>query len=323
MENKVYMNLANLFEDDSIQSIKVPAYQRAYSWEEKQLEQFIGDVLEIREKKGYYFGHFIFEKENNSLYIIDGQQRITTYILFLITCDTLTNSSKFKTIINKFCTVDYDENNFSHLKNQAAQNLEITKTISISRMEFAINYFEKLFQSKKLQIEKIEDYVNTLKNAHISTHITVDKAVAVQIFELHNSRGVKLNTIEKVKSKLMKALYLNAELGEVDEIINDVQKSFGEIYHLEEKTSLTSFRGNLSLEEILLIHLRMIDDGTKIKNPEREQVFNSPSKNGNREENILNYLDEKLKNIEKENIATYIEKLVKKFEESITINLTD
>lgn len=97
MENKVYKNLGELFDDSNVLNIKVPSYQRAYSWEEKQLEQFIGDVLEIREKKGYYFGHFIFENENNSFYVIDGQQRITTYILFLITCDSLTNSSKFKT----------------------------------------------------------------------------------------------------------------------------------------------------------------------------------------------------------------------------------
>ncbi len=36
----------------------VPSYQRAYSWEETQLKQFISDILEIG-NKNYYFGHFI------------------------------------------------------------------------------------------------------------------------------------------------------------------------------------------------------------------------------------------------------------------------
>ncbi len=317
---KPYQYLKDLFDDKEIQKITVPPYQRAYSWEEKQLDQFIGDLIEMtsKDKKGYYFGHFIFEKSNDSFQVIDGQQRITTFILFLIACNRKNQSQKFKHFIDKFSTVDYDDMLFLKIKsNESIEILPENKTLSISRIEFALEYFEKQFDTKKLKLDSIEKYIDILIESHISSHITEDKAVAVQIFELHNSRGVKLNTIEKVKAKLMKALYLNAEKGDVDEMIGKVQKSFGQIYHLEEKTSSTSFRGNLSLEEILLIHLRMIDDGTKIKNPEREQVFNSPSKTGNREDNILNYLDEKLKNIEKENIATYVEKLVEKFEETV------
>jgi uncharacterized protein with ParB-like and HNH nuclease domain len=317
---KPYQYLKDLFDDNEIQKITVPSYQRAYSWEEKQLDQFIGDLVEMtsKDKKGYYFGHFIFENNNGSYDIIDGQQRITTFILFLIACGRKTNSNKFKNFIDKFSTVDYDDRLFSLIKNnETFENEEAQKTLSISKIEFALGYFEKQFDAKKLKLDSIEKYIDILLESRISTHITEDKAVAVQIFELHNSRGVKLNTIEKVKAKLMKALYLNAEKENVDSMIIDVQKSFGEIYHFEEKTSSTSFRGNLSLEEILLIHLRMIDDGTKIQNPEREQVYNSPSKTGNRDENILNYIDEKIKTIEKKNIVNYIVNLVRKFEESV------
>lgn len=316
MENKVYMNLANLFEDDSIQSIKVPSYQRAYSWEEKQLEQFIGDILEMfQNEKQYYFGHFIFEKDNKTLYVIDGQQRITTFILFLIALSRISNSADYKKIIDKFSTVDYDDLTFSQIKNHSFQNFENDKTLSISRMEFAINYFVKLFQFEKLQVEQIDYYLKILQNAHISSHITYDKAVAVQIFELHNSRGVKLNTIEKVKSKLMKALYLNAGKGDVERLINDVQKSFGEIYHLEEKTNSTSFRGNLSLEEILLIHLRMIDDGSKLNFiGNNKHMFNNPTWYGNREDIILDYIDQKLN---QSNSIDYILNLVKLFKKSV------
>jgi hypothetical protein len=316
---KTYQNLKDIFEDPEIQKITVPSYQRAYSWEEKQLDQFIGDLIEMTSKeKGYYFGHFIFEKSNDNFQVIDGQQRITTFILFLIACNRKNQYLQYKHFIDKFSTVDYDDLLFLKIKsNESIEILPDNKTLSISRIDFALKYFNKQFDTKKLILDSIDKYIEVLLDSHISTHVTEDKAVAVQIFELHNSRGVKLNTIEKVKAKLMKALYLNAEKGDVDEMIDKVQKSFGQIYHLEEKTSSTSFRGNLSLEEILLIHLRMIDDGTKIENPEREQIFNSPIKTGNREDNILNYLDDKLKKLEKENIASYIEKLVEKFEESV------
>jgi uncharacterized protein with ParB-like and HNH nuclease domain len=57
-------------------SIRIPAYQRAYSWESKQCSQFLEDLLEQNGKK-YYLGQFLFEREGNTLFIIDGQQRLT------------------------------------------------------------------------------------------------------------------------------------------------------------------------------------------------------------------------------------------------------
>jgi uncharacterized protein with ParB-like and HNH nuclease domain len=317
---ETYRYLKDLFDDKEIKKISVPSYQRAYSWEQKQLDQFIGDLNEMtfKDKKGYYFGHFIFENEDELFNVIDGQQRLTTFILFLIACQNQQESTAQDAIISKFFTVDYDQISFNLLKkNLSIEQSNEQKTLSISRIEFALAYFKNQFEIGNLNIDKIEQYISVLKDAHISTHITEDKAVAVQIFELHNSRGVKLNTIEKVKAKLMKTLYLSASNKDVVKLINSVQKSFGEIYHLEEKTKGAAFNRNLGLDEILLIHLRMIDDGSKIINPERKQVYNSPSKTGNREENILNYIDEKINSLEKEQLVKYIDALVQKFKESV------
>lgn len=333
MEQKViktYKQLRSLFDDNEIQKISVPSYQRAFSWEEKQLDHFVGDLIEMttKDEKGYYFGHFIFENNNGSYDIIDGQQRITTFILFLIVCNRKIESNQFKHYIDKFSTVDYDNLLFTKFKNnESIENDVEKKTLSISRIEFALEYFEKQFISKKLKSDSIEKYIKLLLDSHISTHITEDKAVAVQIFELHNSRGVKLNTIEKVKAKLMKAIYLNTEKDSKDQIIKKIEKCFGDIYYLEEKTSLSSFRGNLSLDEILLIHLRVIDDGSKLS-PKEPNVFNSPQKHGIREDTILKYLDDKLSNFSGNELVKYIHDLTTNFQKSvqficIEINILD
>ena len=60
----------------------IPSYQRAYSWEEQQREQFIEDLRDVSDK--YYLGHFLFEKTENGsvLCLIDGQQRLTTIVIF-------------------------------------------------------------------------------------------------------------------------------------------------------------------------------------------------------------------------------------------------
>jgi uncharacterized protein with ParB-like and HNH nuclease domain len=75
--------------------IIVPSYQRAYSWdteilkEEKpqQVNVFLSDLEEYnnsRTKAPYYFGHFLFEEFGNNKYgVIDGQQRLTTIVIFL------------------------------------------------------------------------------------------------------------------------------------------------------------------------------------------------------------------------------------------------
>ena len=80
--------IKKLFHEDGIQ-FAIPAYQRAYSWEldkdKKQIEQFIIDIKDQNPKKKYFLGHFLFEKDENretKFWVIDGQQRITTVIIF-------------------------------------------------------------------------------------------------------------------------------------------------------------------------------------------------------------------------------------------------
>src|SRR6218665_2723621 len=80
IQNKSGESINSLFINTD--HIRIPAYQRAYSWENKQCSQFLEDLLEQKGKR-YYLGQFLFEKEGGTLFIIDGQQRLTTTILFL------------------------------------------------------------------------------------------------------------------------------------------------------------------------------------------------------------------------------------------------
>lgn len=71
--------------DDLLQwKITVPPYQRPYSWQEKNIRDFLVDIENWQQsetQKGvpYHLGTIILrEKEQNSFDIIDGQQRLTT-----------------------------------------------------------------------------------------------------------------------------------------------------------------------------------------------------------------------------------------------------
>ncbi len=87
----VYSSVGRLFQQFTFQ---VPRYQRGYTWDEPQVDDFLRDVLKCFEsRKGgkpveHFFGSLVAVdlKLEGSLYrhceIIDGQQRVATFVLF-------------------------------------------------------------------------------------------------------------------------------------------------------------------------------------------------------------------------------------------------
>lgn len=93
------MDLSSLF-DDAI--FKIPDYQRSYAWEERQIQDLLGDIdflyqqetdqQDTDEELKHYFGSISIEKVDTKstrindwevFNLIDGQQRITTSILII------------------------------------------------------------------------------------------------------------------------------------------------------------------------------------------------------------------------------------------------
>ena len=74
---------------DGSKMFNIPKYQRAYAWQEKQLADFVDDIENQRLDKAYFFGTILFQEKGKSendfeyIDIVDGQQRITTLIIFM------------------------------------------------------------------------------------------------------------------------------------------------------------------------------------------------------------------------------------------------
>ena len=201
--------------------IKVPDYQRAYSWEEKQIEQFLLDIKEYLDKDiNYYIGHFLFEKnkDNEKIgYIIDGQQRLTTIIIFLSSAfekiKKLNNGELapkelniYKSIIEengkiKFSTVDYDNKLFKERVIGREKGVIKPETQSQNRILNAVKYF-----NKKLEKETIENLTNMVKiiiNASCTLNEVLNQSEAVQMFIYQNDRGKHPTDLEIIKSLFM------------------------------------------------------------------------------------------------------------------------
>lgn len=99
-----YISFGDLFRGNDV--FYTPEYQRDYSWEDEQIEQFCSDIREAISKKDsgesceHFFGGVVCAQEtgvsNNSKrnenLLVDGQQRLSTTILFFSVVNSLLSS---------------------------------------------------------------------------------------------------------------------------------------------------------------------------------------------------------------------------------------
>lgn len=233
-EENIAKTIQQLFQKTDF--IRIPAYQRAYSWEAKHCSQFLEDLLEQNGKK-YYLGQFLFEKDGNTLFIIDGQQRLTTTILFLsaiakiqISKNINTDSLRKTYLTNVFKTIDDDQVIFKKItQKHLISGIDDTETISQKRIIEAFNFFET--ELIKLTSEKLQRIQTTLENAVISTFFISNKIEATQVFEYQNNRGKELSRFEIIKAYLMHQVYIHSsDFAQANNDIVEIQSVISKTY---------------------------------------------------------------------------------------------
>ena len=251
--------IKQLFRDDDIH-FRIPTYQRAYSWGETQIEQFLNDIKEQNSQKKYFYGHFLFEKESdNSYWIVDGQQRLTTIIIFMVCLirEFETRTEEISKITEnkenepwrirelyikfdrnyKFETVDYDNWFFQQVILE--NNDDKPKTSSAVRLAKAKKYF--LEEIKKVDTETLLNWKKIVDNAETTNFIIEGedaKLQATQIFAFQNDRGKQLSTLEKLKAYLMHKLYAVSDSKIAEQQIRIIENNFSDIYRSCEKIKI-------------------------------------------------------------------------------------
>lgn len=260
----------------SSEKIIVPTYQRAYSWETPRDEKdnrstqtnvFLSDLEEYsnsNSKTKYYFGHFLFEKKGNLFYIIDGQQRLTTIIIFLSAIFEKLKSTRELTIhekmsyenmierygIIKFSTVDYDDQIFvDYIINKTRKNKTNIETQSAKRFISAFDYFRDYLEGKDDQY--LTTMLKNISEASCTTHQVSSESEAIQMFIFQNNRGKKPSTLEIIKAQFMYNVHLYAG-NNADGIINTIKNRFEKIYK-----SISSIEYKVNEDDVLVYSLRV------------------------------------------------------------------
>lgn len=249
---------------DKTRNYEIPSYQRAYSWEEPQLEQFIQDLKETQSQ--YYLGHFIFENPEaadiSTLHVVDGQQRLTTLVIFWVALrrvlkDRGGDSSDIDLDdIEDFCIKDIKkdrlrlktvEEDCSFFRDHVISNIpEKPERKSQQRMAVALDFFIK--QLSKTETDEIARWHRLILDAEITENVVTEKVKATRIFAFQNDRGKELTKLEIVKAYFMLRIQISGlDESAKDEAISYIENHVARIYskamavHLLEDDVLSYF----------------------------------------------------------------------------------
>ena len=256
--------------------IFIPNYQRAYSWDielennkaPKQINTFLTDLEEYNQsstKSKYYFGHFLFEEKSEKVFgVIDGQQRLTTIIIFLSALFSRLKNIRelteyeeeiFEDIIKRkstyrFETVVYDNQLFKdYVIDQTKKDRNGLETESAKRIVNTFDFFSKILKTKEEKY--LLKMLDTIQDSSCSTHHVKDESEAIQMFIFQNNRGKKPSNLEIIKAQFM--FYTHLHGGEEKEsLINEIKSRFEKIYK-----SISSIEYNINEDDVLLYTLKV------------------------------------------------------------------
>ncbi len=226
---------------DSEYFYQVPDYQRPYVWDKDHLgaliDDLVGSYTNNREDE-YFCGSIVIaeNQKDNRWDVVDGQQRLTSFIILACTILRLYKDSleqKSKAFIEESIYDRYDKEK-ERLKFLTAQNYNsIFENTVLNHLEFEdikkseLNkkfeentYLRNAYYFKELLNESVEngsisdmdDFVKWFYEHIVLTRIICfEQDSAMQIFQVLNDRGQPLSPIDILKSSLMQEIKQDSE----------------------------------------------------------------------------------------------------------------
>lgn len=220
----------------SNKKFRVPAYQRAYAWEEDHVTSLLNDLTDsiTNKEKEYFLGSVVVTSgDTNRFEVVDGQQRLTTISLiinaiktvfsldgddqmvdslqadFLTSLDRKTRENEPKLILN-----ETDNELFQHIiqKDSEHHSLSVKKDLKsktpsniklINAYQQCFNYFNEESKLQRDSEEYLQSWLDYIQHsAKVILVISPDDSNAFVIFETLNDRGLDLAISDLLKNYL-------------------------------------------------------------------------------------------------------------------------
>ncbi|WQV50159.1 DUF262 domain-containing protein [Helicobacter pylori] len=218
------LNLRDILKDELY--YQIPIYQRPYQWTEENCEKLLDDLFfnyEDDRESDYFCGSLVLilisedSKKARTYDIVDGQQRLSTFILLAkvlatLYSERLTEESKDylqESLITKYGKKD--RLNFNAMGFDSKKDFQYALTsfndvpISNNKNNYLKNAICLKNYLKKKEIEDINDFIEWLYFKVVFITITCpDADKALRIFNVLNARGLALNATDIFKGELLK-----------------------------------------------------------------------------------------------------------------------
>ncbi len=234
IEGKAYQ-LKDILATEFEAYYQIPTYQRPYQWTEENCEKLLDDLFfsyECYTESDYFCGSLVLiatDKDrmtNAETYdIVDGQQRLSTFILLAKVLVTLYHN------LNK-TSRGFLEKSLGDTDGEKRERLDFNTMGSNAKKDFqyALKFFDDLDASngkdstkvknnylknaiclknylEKKEIEDINDFIRWLYLKVIFIKTTCSNiSMALRIFSVLNARGLPLHAIDVFKVELLKKL---------------------------------------------------------------------------------------------------------------------
>ena len=212
-------------------------YQRQYKWTEEPVKRLLDDVFykfneEYKKYKHlslpldqviskyawYYLNTYVTNQVDGKLYVVDGQQRLTTLTLILIKLKHLAkhfNSQLDGWIGNKIVGLsgyktDFWMNHESHKSSMKGlfdgiPPDKIDTSTGLTAQNMVSNYavVSSRLDSELTELLRFESFVFYYMHRLVLINLNVEQTDVPMVFEVINDRGVKLKPYEILKGKLL------------------------------------------------------------------------------------------------------------------------
>jgi len=279
-------SLKSIFKD---RIFRIPDYQRGYAWTAKQLTDFWEDLINLPSDRYHYTGLLSLKKVEKKIwnswnderwlieergfrpfYIVDGQQRLTTFVIFIQAISELLKSKSgdkndgeiylgsfsLKAIKEEYLVIEkppqfiissykfgYETDNpsFRFLRHRVFEEPDsgtLQETFYTLNLENAKQFFKENLERHLAEkgLSEIESlFKKATQNLMFNVYEISDDFDVYVAFETMNNRGKKLSNLELLKNRLiyLTTLYDDSELSydERNSLRETINDAWKEIYH--------------------------------------------------------------------------------------------
>lgn len=203
----------------------IPVYQRNYDWKTENCKQLYDDLVKVvrNKRKSHFFGSVVSvynpDGANEEFLVIDGQQRLTTVSLLLLSMYNLIeneimkpHSSNLSQRIFEEYLVDKWSDKETRIKLKPVKNDRLafgklfddaSEYIRESNLTINYNYFYERIQKEEISVDELYDAICRLEIISITLNADDDPQL---IFESLNSTGVALSEGDKIRNFIIMGL---------------------------------------------------------------------------------------------------------------------